>query len=70
MEDLGYMIRMEISLDEKDCKYTLVTDEKIITVYPMKLVLPKKGLRSFVTNESFQVQHIYHENTNRTCIRG
>lgn len=52
LEDLGCMIRMEFSLDEKDCKYTLVTDEKIITLYPMKLVPPKKGLRSWVMKES------------------
>lgn len=70
LEDLGCMIRMEFSLDEKDCTYTLVTDEKIITFYPTKLVPPKKGLRSWVMMESLQVKHIYRENTNRTWIRG
>lgn len=48
---------------------TLIKEGKVIAFYHMKPKPLKKGSRSSITKESFQVRHVYNGNANRIRVR-
>lgn len=50
----------------QDNIYTFLKNVKEVTLYPRKSEPPKRGSDSDALVESFQVQHFYSGNANRT----